>query len=136
MRRRFLPLFAFVIVLGLAAPAVAAPPPKVPKAPKVNDGLVGAYSYNEQGGYKVTVAFSPCGQDTWRVDASGTTIEYHDPIMQYTVRVQKGGGMTAQIWAHSPRRLDEVLRTMYPFGLADPAVTALQQSAVAYACIV
>ncbi len=130
MRRLLVPLAAFTILFAVAAPASAAPKPKPPAT------TPSTYSYSAPGGYKVTVAFEPCGQDTWRVDASGNTIEYHDPIMQYSARVKKGGGMTFEVWAHSPRRINEVLNEAYGFGLSADAVTSLEQNAVSFACLV
>lgn len=98
----------------------------------VPDGVVGTYVQHEQGGYKITVGFSPCGHDFYTFD--DPPVLYHDPLAQFYAKVQKGQGSSVSVWAHDITDLNATVVDSFGFGLSADAVVALQQDAATYTC--
>ena len=101
------------------------PPPvasavSVPGRAVLPDGVLGTDTWHERRGYKITVGFSPCGHD-------------EDPLAQYYARIVRRHEAT-ELWAHSPRRINEVMLDLYGFGLTPEAVAVLQNDAATYPC--
>jgi hypothetical protein len=127
MLKKLVVLFAILVgVFAFAVPAGA--------AQSVAPGVVGTYTIHESGGTKLTVGFSPCGHDSFYVDADGNIVTYHDPALQYYAKVASGRSATMEVWAHSTAVLNGALVNLDGFGLTDAAVATLNQDAATYTC--
>lgn len=130
-----------VAAIAVAVAALILPPSAAAAAPRVESTvvsepnvIVGTYRFNEAG-HRVTVGFVPCGHTFPWIYENGYPITAYDPLAQYTAIVKKGGGFTAQVWAHSPGVLDSTLRSLYDFGLTQEAIDTLNEDAATYSCL-
>lgn len=129
--RNLATLVGVLVVAPLVLVVMAANPAGAVSEPNV---IVGTYSWNAGGGYRVTVGFAPCGHSFPGWDENGNPVTVFDPRAQYYAKVKKGGASTVQIWAHDPTDLNGRLVALYGFGLSAEAWVTLDEDAATYAC--
>ncbi len=136
MRRLAFLLASVALLVGAAVPASAARAETATTVSQPNV-IVGVYTYSAGGGWKVTVGYVPCGTTWEEFDYSTdppTLVTRSDTAAVYYAKIKKGGGMTAEVSAHSITRLDTTIASLVGSELTPAAVAALNADAATYTC--